>query len=323
MADGWLESAFSLAGKKIWIAGHRGMVGAALVRRLRSECCDLIFPEERFDLREQGLVQDFIHRNKPDVIVIAAARVGGIAANVTRPAEFLYDNLMIEANIIHAAHEAGVEKLLFLGSSCIYPKLAAQPIPEEALLTGALEPTNQAYALAKIAGVEMCGAYRKQYGRDFISVMPCNLYGPGDTYDLEASHVIPALLMKMHRAKIENAPQVCLWGSGAPLREFLHVDDLAEALVFCLENYSSEKPLNIGSGIEMSIADLAALIARIVGYKGVIAFDPVHPDGTLRKILDSSRLQSKGWAPKIALSDGLKMIYDDLVKAHPLFLMNT
>jgi GDP-L-fucose synthase len=320
MADGWLESPFSLAGKKIWIAGHTGMVGAALVRRLQLENCEVIIPVARIDLREQGSVRDWVKDQRPDIVVIAAARVGGIAANVTRPGEFLYDNLIIEANIIHAAHEAVVEKLLFLGSSCIYPKLAAQPIPEESLLTGALEPTNQAYALAKIAGVEMCGAYRKQYGCDFISVMPCNLYGPGDTYDLEASHVIPALLMKMHRAKIENASQVSLWGSGQPLREFLHVDDLAEALVFCLENYSSEKPLNIGSGIEMSIADLATLIAEIVGYKGVIAFDPAHPDGTPRKILDSSRIKSKGWAPKIALSQGLKMIYDDLVKTHSFFM---
>lgn len=320
MADGWVDSPFSLVGKKIWIAGHTGMVGAALLRRLQSQNCEVIIPAGRIDLREQGLVRDWLKDLRPDIVVIAAARVGGIAANVTRPAEFLYDNLMIEANIIHAAHEAGVVKLLFLGSSCIYPKLAPQPISEESLLTGALEPTNQAYALAKIAGVEMCAAYRKQYGCDFIAMMPCNLYGPGDMYDLEASHVIPALLMKMHRAKIENASQVCLWGSGAPLREFLHVDDLAEALVFCLENYSSEKPINIGSGVEISIADLAILIAGIVGYKGSVTFDPVHPDGTPRKILDSSRLQSKGWAPKIALSNGLKMIYDELVKTHPFFM---
>lgn len=320
MAEGWLNAPYPLAGQRIWVAGHQGMVGAALVRLLQSQNCDLIFPEERFDLRKQSAVRAWVKHQRPDIIVIAAARVGGIAANVTRPAEFLYDNVMIEANIIHAAHECGVQRLLFLGSSCIYPKEAPQPMTEDALLSGPLEPTNKPYAIAKIAGIEMCAAYRKQYGRDYISVMPCNLYGPGDRYDLEFSHVIPALLMKMHQAKIENAKEMSVWGSGNPLREFLHVEDLAEASVFCLKQYSCEKPLNIGSGAEISIKDLAMNIAQVVGYRGALIFDAEKPDGTMRKIMNSERIKAAGWHPKIALFDGLQMTYADLTKTHPFFM---
>ena len=306
MADGFLGASYSLNNKRIWVAGHRGMVGGALVRRLESEQCEILTCD--FDLRRQAKVEDWLAVNKPDVIVIAAAKVGGILANRDQPAEFLYDNLMIEANIIHAAAQVGVEKLLFLGSSCIYPKNAAQPIREEALLTGPLEETNEAYSVAKIAGVKLCQAYRKQHGCDFISVMPCNLYGPSDRFDEHALHVIPALMMKMDERKDGGEP-FQVWGSGRPLREFLYVEDLAEALVFLLQNYSGEAPVNVGSGEEISIADLAHMMAAVTGYQHDITFDPSKPDGVMRKILDSSRIRDAGWAPKTDLRSGLEQTY--------------
>lgn len=306
---------FSLRNKRIWVAGHNGMVGAAIVRRLESEQCEILSaPRESLDLRRQADVDVWVARNKPDVVVLAAARVGGIKANRDFPADFIYDNLIIEANVIHAAYGAGVQKLLFLGSSCIYPKLAPQPVREEALLTGELESTNEAYAVAKIAGIKMCDSYRKQYGCDFISAMPCNLYGPGDTYDENASHVIPALIMKMHAAKMQNFPAVALWGTGAPLREFMFVDDLADALVFLLERYRCEGPINVGSGHEISIAALAGEIAGVVGYGGKIVFDDSMPDGTPRKLMDSGRMASMGWKPATGLREGLRAAYADYLK---------
>lgn len=307
-----MTESFSLRNKKVWVAGHNGMVGAATVRRLaREECCILTMERSALDLRAQADTQDWLAEHRPDVVIVAAAKVGGILANDTYPADFLYDNLMIEANIIRASFKAGVKKLLFLGSSCIYPREAEQPIKEEALLTAPLEQTNEWYAVAKIAGIKLCQAYRKQHGCDFIAAMPCNLYGPGDTYDEQNSHVIPALLMKMHKAKREGAAQVVLWGTGMPLREFMHVDDLADALVFLLKHYSDASPVNTGSGGEVSIRDLAGEIAQTVGYKGNILFDPEKPDGTPRKLMDSSRLHALGWQPRISLSDGLLQVYQD------------
>jgi GDP-L-fucose synthase len=309
MADGFVEQEFSLKGKNIFIAGHNGMVGAALVRRLEIEECDIVTAPRSVDLREQAGVRRWMQAHKPDIVVLAAAKVGGIAANMATPADFLYDNLMIEANVIHAAHEAGVEKLLFLGSSCIYPKDAAQPIKEEALLTGALEETNAAYAVAKIAGVQLCQAYRAQYGRDFISAMPCNLYGPGDTFDAEHSHVIPALIMKTHAAAREGAEALEVWGSGKPRREFLHVDDCADALVFLLKNYSGAKPVNVGAGEDISIAELAQVIADAAGYRGRLAFNTHRPDGVSAKLMDSSRLYHAGWKPRMALKQGIAEVF--------------
>ncbi len=283
------------------------MVGSAVVRRLQGED---ILNDERIDLRDQLSVREWVQQNKPDVIVLAAAKVGGIKANSDAPAEFLYDNLMIETNVIHAAYEAGVEKLLFLGSSCIYPREAVQPITEDALLTSPLEPTNEAYAIAKIAGLKLCEAYRQQHGCDFISTMPCNLYGPGDRFDFESSHVIPALMMKAHEAKVKNAKTLEVWGSGKPLREFLYVDDLAEALVFLLQHYSDEKPVNVGSGEEVSIAKLAGMIAGVVGFEGALVFDSAKPDGTMRKVMDSSRINKAGWKPSVGLEEGLGRAYE-------------
>lgn len=294
---------FSLKDKRIWIAGHSGMVGSALVRRLqREDCYVLNAGREKFDLRRQEHAERWIKVYQPDVIVIAAAKVGGILANATYPAEFLYDNLMIEANIIHAARQAGVKKLLFLGSSCIYPKEAAQPMKEEALLSGPLEATNEAYAIAKIAGIKLCEAYRKQYGCDFISAMPCNLYGPGDNFDPKTSHVIPALLRKA----LEAQKTLTVWGSGRPRREFLYVDDLADALVFLLKNYSGASPVNVGSGSDMTIAELAEAIADVAGFRGEIIFDASKPDGTAKKLMDSSRIFAAGWRPKTDLKTGLR-----------------
>ncbi len=323
--DGWLDTPYSLEGKKIWVAGQGGMVGSAVMRCLQNEKTlptpDLIlhnlkpegrgqgFSGERIDLRDQAQTRAWIHESKPDVIVLAAAKVGGILANDTYPAEFLYDNLMIQTNVIHAAYEAGVEKLLFLGSSCIYPREAPQPISEEALLSGPLEPTNEAYAIAKIAGIKMCQAYRRQYGCDFISAMPCNLYGPGDKFDLENSHVIPALIMKAHEAKVTKAKTLDVWGTGKPLREFLYVDDLAEALIFLLRHYSGSQPVNTGSGQEIAIADLAQMIAKVVGFDGEIVFESSKPDGTPRKLIDSARLFKAGWKPQTDLEAGLKNTY--------------
>ena len=301
---------FDLKGKRVWVSGHRGMVGSALLRRLRQEDCSVLTADRAVDLRDPGLVAQWMAQNRPDVVIVAAARVGGIMANDTRPAEFIYDNLMIGANQIHQAHLDRVEKLLFLGSSCIYPKFAPQPIPEDALLTGPLEPTNQWYAVAKIAGIKLCQAYRAQYGDDFISAMPTNLYGPGDNYDLTSSHVLPALMRKMHEAKVRGDASVEIWGSGSPLREFMHVDDLADACVFLLRNYSDSAQINVGSGVETSIRDLARTIATVVGFEGTLSFDQTKPDGTPRKLMDSSRLRRMGWTPAIDLHDGIAGVYE-------------
>lgn len=279
------------------------------MRRLRREECEILtVPRARLDLRVQADVKAWFTQEKPEIVVLAAARVGGIGANAAFPADFIYDNMMIEANVIHAAYKAGVEKLLFLGSSCIYPRDCAKPIREEYLMTGALEPTNEAYAVAKIAGINLCRAYRRQHGCDFIAAMPCNLYGPGDRYDAEGSHVIPAMMMKMHRA----AGDVTLWGTGAALREFMYADDLADALVFLLKNYSAEPIVNVGSGQEVSIAQLAHMIADVTGFEGRIMFDPARPDGTPRKILDCGRLRTLGWDAELTpLRDGLRLAYAD------------
>lgn len=301
--------------KRIWIAGHNGMVGRSLARRLSSEDCVLLTADRQaLDLRDPAAVRHWLAMEKPDAIVIAAATVGGIGDNAARPADFLYDNLMIAANIIHAAHEADVGRLLFLGSSCIYPRDAAQPIREDALLTGVLEPTNEAYAIAKIAGIKLCQAYRKQHGRSYVSAMPCNLYGPYDRFDTFKSHVIPALIVKMHQAKMEGADEVHLWGTGAPLREFLHVNDLADALALVLERYDDASPINIGSGDEVSIEILARQIARAAGFEKRIIFDPSMPDGTARKVMNSARMRSMGWSPRIRMADGLQDSYDWYVR---------
>lgn len=300
---------FMLPNKRIWIAGHNGLVGRALVRALPS---DMVLTVERdeLDLRDQMATRIWIKHHKPDAIILAAATVGGIGDNKARPADFLYDNLMIEANVINAAYETGVEKLLFLGSSCIYPREATQPITEDALLTGPLEPTNEAYAIAKITGIKLCQSYRQQYGSRFIAAMPCNLYGPGDRFDAERSHVIPALMLKMHQSKRERRATLELWGTGMPLREFLHVDDLARGLLLMMAEYDASAPLNIGSGAEISIHDLAHMMARVTGYEGQIIFNPAHPDGTPRKVLDSTRIKALGWQPRIDLMTGLQDTYD-------------
>ena len=301
---------YSLKGKKIWVAGHRGMVGGAVARRLKSEQCELLVAgRDIVDLTDQKLVRDWMSENRPDCIIVAAAKVGGIHANNTAPVDFLQNNLVIQNNILEAAHENDVERLLFLGSSCIYPKFADQPIREDSLLTGALEPTNEWYAIAKIAGIKLCPAYRKQYGRDWISAMPTNLYGPGDNYDLETSHVLPALLRKFHEAKESGASQVTLWGSGAPLREFLHCDDLADALVYVLKNYSEYEHINVGSGSEVTIRELAETIAEVVGYEAELVFDATKPDGTPRKLMDSSRLHNLGWNAARSLRQGIADTY--------------
>jgi GDP-L-fucose synthase len=301
---------YPLAGKRVWVAGHRGMVGGALMRRLARERCELLtVGRAALDLRRQAEVESWIAAHKPQAIFLAAATVGGILANDSRPAEFLYDNLAIAANVIEAARRAGVEKLLFLGSACIYPGLAPQPMAEGCLLTGPLEPTNQWYSVAKIAGLKLCDAYRLQYGCDFISAMPNNLYGPGDNFDLAASHVAPALMRKIHEAKIAGRAEIAVWGSGTPLREFLHVDDLADALVFLMQRYSAPGPVNVGAGDELCIRDLAALTAEIVGWQGKFVFDPTRPDGVPRKLLDTGKLDRMGWRPRIALRDGLAETY--------------
>lgn len=303
-------TAFDLTGKRVFVAGHRGMVGSAIARRLASENCEVLTAgRDVLDLKDQAAVRAWFAAEKPDAVFLAAAKVGGILANDSYPADFLYDNLMIEANVIEAAHRSGTQKLLFLGSSCIYPRLAPQPIPEDALLTGPLEPTNEWYAIAKIAGIKLCEAYRRQHGSDFISAMPTNLYGPGDNFDLQSSHVLPALIRKAHAAKQEGAAALPIWGTGSPLREFLHVDDCADACVFLMKSYSDAGHVNIGSGEEISILDLARLVAQIVGFSGTIETDPTKPDGTPRKLMDSGRLRAMGWAPAIALSDGIAATY--------------
>lgn len=301
---------FDLKGKRVWVAGHRGMVGAALTRRLKSEHCTLLeVSRKEVDLREQAAVRAWMMREKPQAVFVAAATVGGILANDTRPAEFLYDNLMIEANIINAARDVGVEKLLFLGSSCIYPRLAAQPMTETALLTGPLEPTNEWYAIAKIAGIKLAQSYRRQYSCRFISAMPTNLYGPHDNFDLASSHVLPALIRKMHEAKASGAKSVVLWGTGKPRREFLHVDDLADALVHLMKVYDAESHVNVGVGEDVSITELATLCACAVGYEGSFEYDTSKPDGTPRKLLDVSLLRSLGWRPSIPLNAGIASTY--------------
>ncbi len=302
---------YDLSGKTVWVAGHRGMVGSALMRRLEQENIATLLQPSRadLDLASQAAVDDWIAQNRPDAIFFAAAKVGGIQANDSYPADFIYDNLIIAANIIHAAHKHSVEKLLFLGSSCVYPKMAPQPIPEDALLTGPLEPTNEWYAIAKIAGIKLCQAYRKQHNRDFISAMPTNLYGPGDSYHLENSHVIPALIMKAHAAKKAGAESLEIWGTGEVYREFLHVDDCADALVFLMKHYSAPAPVNVGCGEDMTIKQLAETVMQAVGLQGTLTHDRSKPDGTPRKQLDMSVLTGMGWAPNITLSDGLKDAY--------------
>ena len=296
----------ALAEKRVWVTGHNGMVGSALTRRLASENVTLLTASRAIlDLRRQRDVEDWVAANRPDVVVLAAARVGGIAANAALPLDFLHDNLMIEVNVMRACAEIGVSRLLFLGSSCIYPKFADQPIREEALLTGSLEPTNQWYAIAKIAGIKLVEAYRKQRGLDYISAMPTNLYGPGDNYDLESSHVIPALLRKAVVARETGAKTMTVWGSGTPRREFMHVDDLADALTFLLKSYSEDQHINVGSGSDVSIAELSQLVAGVAGFGGKLVFDNTRPDGTPRKLMDSSRLTALGWTPRIGLQDGL------------------
>ena len=304
------EPLYSLRGKRIWVTGHRGMVGSALLRRLEPEDCTLLTVERgEVDLRRQEQVERWIGKARPQAVFLAAAKVGGIVANDSAPVPFLYDNLAIALNTIHAAAATGVEKLLFLGSSCIYPKLAPQPIPESAILTGPLEPTNEWYAVAKIAGLKLCQAYRRQHGCDFISAMPTNLYGPGDNFDLTTSHVIPALMRKAHEAKISGPAEMIVWGSGAPRREFLHVDDAADALVHLMTHHSGEEHVNVGCGSDLTILELANLIARVVGFTGRISTDPSKPDGTPRKLLDTSKLARLGWQPKIGLEDGLSRTY--------------
>lgn len=308
------DPVFCLEGKSVWVAGHRGMVGSALVRRLQSENCTVQTADRKdADLTRQEEVETWMNANRPQVVFLAAAKVGGIQANNSYPAQFLYENLMIEANIIHAAFLTGVEKLVFLGSTCIYPKLAPQPIPEEALLTGPLEPTNEWYAVAKIAGIKLCQAYRLQHGCDFIAAQPTNLYGPGDNYDLETSHVLPALLRKAHEAKVSGAETMTVWGTGNPLREFLHVDDLADAAVFLAKHYSGESHINVGSGEELSIRELAETICKVVGFEGTLKFDASKPDGTPRKLSDVSRLRELGWNRAGDLTSGLRSTYADLL----------
>jgi len=301
---------YDLNGKRIFVAGHRGMVGSALVRRLAPENCEIVTAgRDRLDLRDQAAVRGFLSEARPDAVILAAAKVGGILANDTYPADFLYDNLVMETNVIEGAFRAGVEKLLFLGSSCIYPKFAPQPVPEEALLTGGLEPTNEWYAIAKIAGLKLCEAYRRQHGADFISAMPTNLYGPGDNFDLETSHVIPALIRKAHEAKTRGQAAMTIWGTGTPRREFLHVDDCADALIFLLKTYSGAGHVNVGSGEDITIAELARLVIEAVGFEGGPEFDASKPDGTPRKLMSGEKLAAMGWKPQITLRDGLASVY--------------
>ena len=304
------EGRYDLAGKRVYVAGHRGMVGSALVRRLAREGCHVLTATRaELDLTRQADVEAWMEKERPDAVFLAAAKVGGILANDSFPADFLYDNLILEANIIHAAHTVGVEKLLFLGSSCIYPKFADQPIVEEALLTGALEPTNEWYAIAKIAGIKLCQAYRRQHGRDFISAMPTNLYGPGDNFDLASSHVMPALIRKAHEAKLGRKPEITVWGTGTPRREFLHVDDCADACVHLMKTYSGDGHINVGSGEDITILDLTRLVCRIVGYDGTIVHDLTKPDGTPRKLMSADKLRALGWMPTIGLEDGVADAY--------------
>ncbi|MBO0345100.1 GDP-L-fucose synthase [Roseibium sp. CAU 1637] len=303
-----------MAGKRVWVAGHRGLVGSALVRRLEAENCEILTcTRQDADLRDQSATAAWVANAKPQAILLAAAKVGGILANESRPAEFLYDNLMIDTNIIEAARQNDVEKLLFLGSSCIYPKFAEQPILESSLLTGPLEPTNEWYAIAKIAGIKLAQAYRKQYGCDYISAMPTNLYGPGDNFDLSSSHVLPALIRKAHEAKLAGTPQITVWGTGTPKREFLYVDDCADALVFLLKGYSEYEHINVGSGADVSILDLTRLVCKVIGFKGDIVHDLSKPDGTPRKLMSAERLTALGWSPNVGLEDGIRRTYESFL----------
>jgi GDP-L-fucose synthase len=302
--------AYSLNGKRVWVAGHRGMAGSAILRRLKSEKCEILTVERRqVDLTNQRETAAWVRSAQPDAVFLAAAKVGGILANDTYPADFLYDNLMIEANVIDASHRAGVEKLLFLGSSCIYPKFAQQPIVEDALLTGALEPTNQWYAVAKIAGVKLAQAYRKQHGHDFICAMPTNLYGPGDNFELNSSHVMPALIRKAHEAKQKGDREIVVWGSGTPRREFLHVDDCADACVHLMKVYSEASHVNVGAGKDIAIQELARLVCEIVGFSGAIEQDYSKPDGTPRKLVSIDKIRALGWSPRIELRSGVASTY--------------
>jgi GDP-L-fucose synthase len=301
---------YVLKGKRVWVAGHRGMAGSAIVRRLAQEDCELLtVARDEVDLRRQEAVEAWMVKARPQAVFVAAATVGGILANSTRPAEFLYDNLAIETNIIHAAWKIGVEKLLLLGSSCIYPRLARQPMTEDALLTGPLEPTNEWYAVAKIAGIKLCQAYRRQYGCDFIAAMPTNLYGPGDNYDPQSSHVAAAMQVKVHRAKQTGAKTLEIWGSGTPRREFLYVDDLADALVFLMTRYSEERHINVGTGIDITVRELAELMAKVAGWDGEFVYDRSKPDGMPRKVMDVSRLRELGWQAKMSLEEGFRRAY--------------
>lgn len=309
---------FELSGRQVFVAGHRGMVGSALVRRLAEEDCSVVTASRaELDLCDPAATKAFLRSAKPDVVILAAAVVGGILANSTRPVDFLYDNVRIASSVIGGAAECGVEKLLYLGSSCIYPKLAPQPIHEDALLTGPLEPTNEWYAVAKIAGLKLCQAFRAQYGHDFISAMPTNLYGPGDKYDLTSSHVLPALIRKAHEAKLAAAPSITIWGSGQPRREFLHVDDCADALVCILKRYSAPDPINVGSGSDLTIRELTEIVCEVIGYEGAIVRDLSKPDGTPRKLMDASKLRALGWAPTIELRDGVARAYEAYLTTLP------
>jgi GDP-L-fucose synthase len=308
---------FDLKGKRVFVAGHRGMVGGALVRRLASEGVELLtVPRNEVDLRNQAQVADWFAKKRPQAVFLAAAKVGGIVANNTLRAEFIYDNLIMATNVIHAAHQNGVEKLMFLGSSCIYPKLAAQPLREDSMLTGPLEPTNEPYAIAKIAGIKMVEAYRSQYGSDFINVMPTNLYGPGDNYHPEYSHVVAALIRRFHEAKLSGASDVVVWGTGTPRREFLYVDDLADACIHLMKTYSNDELVNIGTGEDITIAEFARVVAGVVGYTGTISYDPSRPDGTPQKLLDVERLAKLGWRASTALHDGIKRAYQAYLREH-------
>ncbi|MDK1389259.1 GDP-L-fucose synthase [Sinorhizobium sp. 8-89] len=306
---------YSLSGKRVWVAGHGGMVGSAITQSLASEDCDVIVADrQNLDLTRQEAVQQFLSKEKPHTVVMAAAKVGGILANDTMPADFIYQNLVMEANVIDASFRNGVEKLIFLGSSCIYPKYASQPIKEDALLTGPLEPTNQWYAIAKIAGIKLCQAYRKQHRADFISAMPTNLYGPRDNFDLTSGHVVPALIRKAHDAKIKNLDRLRVWGSGTPRREFLYSEDCADALIFLLKHYSEMEHINIGFGTDITIRELARLVCDVVGFKGDIELDISKPDGTPRKLLSSEKLLSMGWRPKTSIEVGVAKSYEWFIR---------
>ncbi len=310
------EQLYSLDGKRVWIAGHNGMVGSAIHRQLAGrKCTVLTVPSSELDLRRQADVERWVETNRPDVVIVAAARVGGIYANSSLPADFIYDNMMIEANVIHSAFLGGIEKLLFLGSTCIFPREAPQPTPESALLTGQLEPTNQWYAIAKIAGIKLCESYRLQHGCDFISAMPTNLYGPGDNFHPKLSHVLPALLARIDQAKATDQPKVTVWGSGTPRREFLYVDDCADALIYLLEHYSDLDFVNVGTGIETSIRELAETIGQVVAYNGQIEFDVSQPDGAPRRLMDVSRMRGLGWQSHTTLKQGIEKTYDWYRKA--------